>query len=65
VLEFHVASLYQCVTAWKRRGWIEGRWLRKKRATAGRPTFTNDRRGRKALPEQRKSWREFIAQSSE
>ena len=59
VLEFHVASLYPMLYRLEKSGWIEGRWLEKagqRRRRYYRLTAT----GRKALPEQRRSWREFI-----
>jgi PadR family transcriptional regulator, regulatory protein PadR len=59
VLEFHVASLYPMLYRLERRGWIEGRWL-EKAGQRRRRFYRLTPAGRKALPEQRRSWREFI-----
>jgi len=59
VLEFHVASLYPMLYRLERRGWIEGRWLEKS-GQRRRRFYKLTPAGRKALPEQRRSWREFI-----
>lgn len=59
VLEFHVASLYPMLYRLERRGWIEGRWL-EKAGQRRRRFYRLTAAGRKALPEQRRSWREFI-----
>ena len=59
VLEFHVASLYPMLYRLERRGWIEGRWL-EKAGQRRRRFYRLTAAGRRALPEQRKSWREFI-----
>jgi PadR family transcriptional regulator PadR len=59
VLEFHVASLYPMLYRLERRGWIEGRWLEKP-GQRRRRFYRLTAAGRRALPEQRKSWREFI-----
>jgi PadR family transcriptional regulator, regulatory protein PadR len=59
VLEFHVASLYPMLYRLERRGWIEGRWL-EKAGQRRRRFYKLTATGRKALPEQRRSWREFI-----
>lgn len=59
VLEFHVASLYPMLYRLERRGWIEGRWL-EKAGQRRRRFYKLTAAGRRALPEQRKSWREFI-----
>lgn len=59
VLEFHVASLYPMLYRLERRGWIEGRWL-EKAGQRRRRFYRLTSAGRKALPEQRRSWREFI-----
>jgi transcriptional regulator len=59
VLEFHVASLYPMLYRLEKRGWIEGRWL-EKAGQRRRRYYRLTAAGRKALPEQRRSWREFI-----
>ncbi len=59
VLEFHVASLYPMLYRLERRGWIEGRWL-EKAGQRRRRFYKLTTAGRRALPEQRKNWREFI-----
>ncbi|HET9401623.1 MAG TPA: PadR family transcriptional regulator [Candidatus Acidoferrales bacterium] len=59
VLEFHVASLYPMLYRLERRGLIEGRWLEKP-GQRRRRFYRLTAAGRRALPEQRKSWREFI-----
>jgi PadR family transcriptional regulator PadR len=59
VLEFHVASLYPMLYRLERRGWIEGRWL-EKAGQRRRRYYKLTPAGRRALPAQRKTWREFI-----
>jgi transcriptional regulator len=59
VIEFHVASLYPMLYRLEKRGWIEGRWL-EKAGQRRRRYYRLTAAGRKALPEQRRSWREFI-----
>ena len=59
VLEFHVASLYPMLYRLERRGWIEGRWLEKP-GQRRRRYYRLTSAGRRALPEQRRTWREFI-----
>lgn len=59
VLEFHVASLYPMLYRLERRGLIEGRWLEKP-GQRRRRFYKLTAAGRRALPEQRKSWRKFI-----
>jgi PadR family transcriptional regulator PadR len=59
VLEFHVASLYPMLYRLERRGWIEGRWL-EKAGQRRRRYYKLTAAGRRALPAQRKTWREFI-----
>jgi PadR family transcriptional regulator PadR len=59
VLEFHVASLYPMLYRLERRGWIEGRWL-EKAGQRRRRYYKLTASGRRALPAQRKTWREFI-----
>ena len=59
VLEFHVASLYPMLYRLERRGWIEGRWLEKS-GQRRRRFYKLTAAGRRALPAERKTWREFI-----
>jgi PadR family transcriptional regulator, regulatory protein PadR len=59
VLEFHVASLYPMLYRLERRGWIDGRWL-EKAGQRRRRYYKLTTAGRRALPAQRKTWREFI-----
>ncbi len=59
VLEFHVASLYPMLYRLERRGWIEGRWL-EKAGQRRRRYYKLTAAGRRALPVQRKTWRDFI-----
>ena len=59
VLEFHVASLYPMLYRLERRGWIEGRWL-EKAGQRRRRYYRLTSAGRRELPEQRRSWKEFI-----
>ena len=59
VLEFHVASLYPMLYRLERRGWIEGKWL-EKAGQRRRRFYKLTTAGRRALPVERKNWREFI-----
>jgi len=59
VLEFHVASLYPMLYRLEKRGWVEGRWLERP-GQRRRRFYKLTPLGRAALPEQRRSWREFI-----
>lgn len=59
VLEFHVASLYPMLYRLERRGWIEGRWL-EKAGQRRRRYYRLTAAGRRELPAQRRSWKEFI-----
>jgi transcriptional regulator len=58
-LEFHVASLYPLLYRMERRGWIEGRWV-EKAGERRRRFYKLTAGGRKALAEQRASWRSFL-----
>ena len=58
-LQFHVASLYPMLYRLERRGWIEGKWV-EKAGQRRRRFYKLSALGRKALPEQRRSWRELI-----
>src|SRR5258708_2042388 len=59
VLEFHVASLYPMLYRLEKRGWIEGRWLEKE-GVRRRRYYKLTPEGPAVLPEQRRTWREFI-----
>jgi len=59
VVDFHVASLYPMLYRLERRGWIEGKWVEKS-GQRRRRFYKLSALGRKALPEQRRSWRELI-----
>ena len=62
VLEFHVASLYPIsFIAWNAAdGSKAAGWKKRASAFAGQVFINSTAAGRRALPEQRKSWREFI-----
>jgi PadR family transcriptional regulator PadR len=59
LVDFHVASLYPMLYRMERRGWIEGKWVEKS-GQRRRRFYKLSALGRKALPEQRRSWRELI-----
>jgi PadR family transcriptional regulator PadR len=59
LVDFHVASLYPMLYRLEHRGWIEGKWV-EKAGQRRRRFYRLTPMGRKALPEQRRSWREFI-----
>jgi PadR family transcriptional regulator PadR len=59
LVEFHVASLYPMLYRLEKRGWIEGRWV-EKAGQRRRRFYKLTALGKKALPEQRRSWRELI-----
>ncbi|HVN09041.1 MAG TPA: PadR family transcriptional regulator [Patescibacteria group bacterium] len=59
VVEFHVASLYPMLYRMERRGWIGGYWV-EKAGQRRRRYYRLTAAGRRALPEQRRSWREFM-----
>lgn len=59
LVDFHVASLYPMLYRLERRGWIEGKWVEKS-GQRRRRFYKLSALGRKALPEQRRSWRELI-----
>jgi PadR family transcriptional regulator, regulatory protein PadR len=58
-VRFYVASLYPLLYRLEKRGWIKGRWV-EKAGQRRRRFYKLTAAGRKALPEQRRSWREFI-----
>jgi PadR family transcriptional regulator PadR len=59
LVDFHVASLYPMLYRLERRGWIEGKWV-EKAGQRRRRFYKLSALGRKALPQQRRSWRELI-----
>ena len=58
-LQFHVASLYPMLYRLERKGLVEGRWV-EKAGERRRRYYRLTVAGRKALAEQRRSWREFM-----
>jgi transcriptional regulator len=58
-LQFHVASLYPMLYRLERKGLVEGRWV-EKAGERRRRYYRLTAAGRKALAEQRRSWREFM-----
>ena len=59
-LQFHVASLYPMLYRLEGKGWVEGKWL-EKAGERRRRFYRLTAEGRRALAEQRRSWREFVA----
>ncbi len=59
-LQFHVASLYPMLYRLERKGLVEGKWV-EKAGERRRRYYKLTPAGRKALAEQRRSWREFVA----
>jgi PadR family transcriptional regulator, regulatory protein PadR len=59
VLRFHVASLYPMLYRMERRGWIEGKWV-ERAGQRRRRYYRLTPAGRKALADQRGSWRELL-----
>ena len=58
-LQFHVASLYPMLYRLERKGLVKGKWIEK--AGERRKRFYRlTRAGRRALADQRRTWREFI-----
>ena len=58
-VSFHVASLYPILYRLERRGLIAGRWI-EKAGQRRRRYYTLTAAGRKALTDQRRTWREFM-----
>src|SRR4051812_14393785 len=58
-LQFHVASLYPMLYRLERKKLVEGRWV-EKAGERRRRFYKVTPAGRRALEEQRKSWREFV-----
>ncbi len=59
-LQFHVASLYPMLYRLERKKLVEGRWV-EKTGERRRRYYRLTAAGKKALAEQRRSWREFVA----
>jgi PadR family transcriptional regulator, regulatory protein PadR len=59
-LQFHVASLYPMLYRMERKKLVEGRWV-EKAGERRRRYYRLTTAGRKALAEQRRSWREFVS----
>ena len=59
LVDFHVASFYPMLYRLERRGWIDGKWV-EKAGQRRRRFYKLTALGRKALPVQRRSWRELI-----
>ena len=59
-LQFHVASLYPMLYRLERKQLVEGKWV-EKAGERRRRYYRLTASGRKALAEQRRSWREFVA----
>ena len=59
-LQFHVASLYPMLYRMERKKLVEGRWVEKS-GERRRRFYRLTPAGKKALAEQRRSWREFVA----
>jgi PadR family transcriptional regulator PadR len=59
-LQFHVASLYPMLYRLERKRLVEGRWVEK--AGERRKRFYRlTPEGKRALSQQRRTWREFVA----
>ena len=59
-LQFHVASLYPLLYRLERKRWVEGRWV-EKAGERRRRFYRITGEGRRALSQQRRTWREFVA----
>ena len=59
-LKFHIDSLYPLLYRLEERGWIVGKWI-EKAGERRRRFYRLTPAGRKALAEQRRSWREFTS----
>lgn len=59
-LDLHAASLYPLLYRLERRGLVEGRWVERV-GERRRRYYKLTAAGRKALAQQRQSWREFLA----
>ena len=58
-LEFNAASLYPVLYRLERKRWISGRWV-EKRGERRRRFYRLTAKGRRALAEQRSSWKTFM-----
>ena len=58
-LQFHVASLYPMLYRMERKKLVEGKWV-EKAGERRRRYYRLTAAGRRALAEQRRSWREFV-----
>jgi transcriptional regulator len=58
-LQFHVASLYPLLYRLERKKLVEGKWV-EKAGERRRRFYKLTPAGRRALAEQRRSWREFV-----
>src|SRR6266478_1146660 len=58
-LHFHVASLYPMLYRMEQQRLVEGKWV-EKAGERRRRFYRLTPAGRKALAEQRRSWREFV-----
>jgi len=59
-LQFHVASLYPMLYRLERKGLVEGRWV-EKAGERRRRFYRLTPAGRRALADQRRTWREFVS----
>jgi PadR family transcriptional regulator PadR len=58
-LRFEIASLYPLLYRLEANGWIQGRWV-EKAGRRRRRYYRLTPAGRKVLPAQRRSWRQFV-----
>ena len=58
-LQFHVASLYPLLYRLERKRLVEGRWV-EKASERRRRFYRLTPAGRRALEQQRRTWREFV-----
>lgn len=58
-MKFHVASLYPLLYRLEERGWLEGRWV-EKAGERRRRFYALTADGRRALAQQRETWRTFV-----
>jgi len=58
-LQFHVASLYPLLYRLERKKLVEGKWV-EKAGERRRRFYRLTAQGRRALAEQRRTWREFV-----
>ena len=58
-LQFHVASLYPLLYRMERKKMVEGKWV-EKAGERRRRFYRLTPQGRRALAEQRRTWREFV-----